>query len=80
MSAQNVLPRAILFYPFLPMVGAEYFRLKNICDCQKELDNKIDQKDKKYGRAKFIAQATSITCGITSSFLSLNGELVSAIF
>ena len=25
------------------MVGAEYFRLKNICDCQKELDNKIDQ-------------------------------------
>ena len=35
---------------------------------------------KKYGRAKFIAQATSITCGITSSFLSSNGELVSAFF
>ena len=28
--------------------GAEYFRLKNICDCQKELDNKIDQKDKSW--------------------------------
>lgn len=48
MSAQNVLPRAMLFYPFLPMVGAEYFWLKNICDCQKELDNKIDQKDKSW--------------------------------
>ena len=35
------------------MVGAEYFRLKNICDCQKELDNKIDQNKevvKKQGR------------------------------
>ena len=48
MSAQNVLPRAMLFYPFLPMVGAEYFWLKNICDSQKELDNKIDQKDKSW--------------------------------
>ena len=43
MSAQKCVSRAMLLYPSLPMVGAEYFRLKNICGCQKELDSKIDQ-------------------------------------
>ena len=64
------------------MVGAEYFRLKNICDCQKELDNKIDQNKevvKKQGRAKFKVQAKSITCGITFTFLSQNGLAVSVV-
>ena len=72
----------MLLYPSLPMVGAEYFRLKNICDCQKELDNKIDQNKevvKKQGRAKFKVQAKSITCGITFTFLSPNGLAVSVV-
>ena len=37
MSEQNIIPSAPPLYPSLP----EDFRLKKICDCQKELQNEI---------------------------------------
>ena len=72
MSEQNIIPSAPPLYPSLP----EDFRLKKICDCQKELENEISHyrhTGKKYKRAKSIANAFATFTGILTVVLSTSG-------
>ena len=76
MSDQNIFPSAPPLYPSL----TEDFRLKKICDCQKELENEIShyqQISKKYKRAKSIADAIATPTGILTFLLSSSGLAVS---
>ena len=60
-------------YPTLPDKSeAASFRLKKICDCQKELENEIAhyrKVSKKYKRANSIAHTSSTLTGIRAIFL-----------
>lgn len=61
MSAENILPSAPPLYPSLPNSGSD-FRLKKICDCQKEIENEISHHQKvakKYKRVKAVCRITS---------------------
>ena len=72
MSEQNIIPSVPPLYPSLP----EDFRLKKICDCQKELENEISHyrhTGKKYKRAKSIANAFATFTGILTVVLSTSG-------
>ena len=72
MSEQNIIPSAPPLYPSL----SEDFRLKKICDCQKELENEIShykQISKKYKRAKSIADAIATFTGILTVLLLSSG-------
>lgn len=76
MAAEIIHPTAPPhIYP--PLLKGEDFRL-NICDYQKELESDIShykQVAKKYRRVKFIAHATSVSSGVTSTLFSLRGSL-----
>ena len=77
MSEQNIIPSAPQLYPSLHSeaneVGAE-FRLKKICDCQKQLEDEIShykKVSKKYKRAKSIAsKITSVSVFLTTLLAS----------
>ena len=77
MSEQNIIPSAPQLYPSLQSeaneVGAE-FRLKKICDCQKQLEDEIShykQVSKKYKRAKSVAsKITSVSVFLTTLLAS----------
>ena len=78
MSEQNIIPSAPQLYPSLEAneaneVGAE-FRLKKICDCQKQLEDEIShfkRVRKKYKRAKSVAsKITSVSVFLTTLFAS----------
>ena len=81
MSEQNIIPSAPQLYPSLEVnemrsqseVGAE-FRLKKICDCQKQLEQEIShykRVSKKYKRAKSVAsKITSVSVFLTTLFAS----------
>ena len=59
-------------YPTLPDENVSSFRLKKICDCQKELENEIShyrKVSKKYKRANSIAHTSSTLTGIRAIFL-----------
>ena len=68
-------------YPTLPYESeAASFRLKKICDCQKELENEIShyrKVSKKYKRANSIAHTSSTLTGIMAAVLSSTGLAVS---
>lgn len=71
MSDQNILPSAPTLYPF---------RLKKICDSQKDLENEISHYQnvlKKYKRAKSISYSTSAFTGFTEAMLALGALAVS---
>lgn len=76
MAAEIIHPTAPPhIYP--PLLKGDDFRL-NICDYQKELESDIShykQVAKKYRRVKFIAHATSVSSGVTSTLFSLRGSL-----
>ena len=70
MSEQNIIPSAPPLYPSLS-VGD--FRLRNISDCQKELENEISHYrriSKKYKRAKTIINAFAAATGVLTVVLS----------
>ena len=77
MSEQNIIPSAPQLYPSLQSevneVGTE-FRLKKICDCQKQLEDEISHHkrvSKKYKRAKSVAsKITSISVFLTTVLAS----------
>ena len=77
MSEQNIIPSAPQLYPSLESeaneVGAE-FRLKKICDCQKQLENEIShykRVSKKYKKTKSIAsKIKSVSIFLTTLFAS----------
>ena len=77
MSEQNIIPSAPQLYPSLQSevneVGAE-FRLKKICDCQKQLEDEIShykRVSKKYKRAKSVAsKITSVSVFLTTVLAS----------
>ena len=76
MSDQNVIPTAPQLYPQLP----DDFRLKKICDCQKEIENEISRYLKvlkKYKRAKSIAHNSSTFAGLSSATLTTSGLAIS---
>ena len=72
-------------YPTLPDASeatseAASFRLKKICDCQKELENEIShyrKVSKKYKRANSIAHTSSTLTGVMAAVLSSTGLAVS---
>lgn len=75
MSAENILPSAPPLYPSLPNSGSD-FRLKKICDCQKEIENEISHHQKvakKYKRVKAVCRITSSVTSITAALLSIGG-------
>ena len=81
MSDQNIMPS---IYPKLPTAppeeSVENFRLKKICDCQKELEQEINHYKKvckKYKRARCITHTTSTMTGFLSVTLSSTGLAVS---
>ena len=72
MSEQNIIPSAPPLYPSLGENVGD-FRLKNISDCQKELENEISHYrriSKKYKRAKTIINAFAATTGALTAALS----------
>ena len=76
MSEQNIIPSAPPLYPSLPRESVGDYRLKKICDCQKELENEISHYKhtcKKYKRAKSIANAFATSTGILTVVLSSSG-------
>ena len=67
-------------YPTLPDENVSSFRLKKICDCQKELENEIShyrKVSKKYKRANSIAHTSSTLTGVLAAVLSSTGLAVS---
>ena len=75
MSEQNIILSAPPLYPSLPR-GVDDYRLKKICDCQKELENEISHyrhTGKKYKRAKSIANAFATFTGVLTVVLSSAG-------
>ena len=67
-------------YPTLPDENVSSFRLKKICDCQKELENEIShyqRQVKKYKRAHAIAHTSSTLTGVLAAVLSSTGLAVS---
>ena len=92
MSDQNIIPSerkepnatpasAPPLYPTLPDESeAVSFRLKKICDCQKELENEISHHrkvSKKYKRANSIAHTSSTLTRVMATVLSSTGLAVS---
>ena len=80
MSEQNIIPSAPPVYPSLQRESVGDFRLKKICDCQKELENEIfhyRHASKKYKRAKSIAVAFATSTGILTVVLSSAGLVTS---
>ena len=76
MAAEIIHPTAPP-HSYPPLLKGGDFRL-NICDYQKELESDIShykQVAKKYRRVKFIAHATSVSSGVTSTLFSLRGSL-----
>ena len=76
MSEQNIIPSAPPLYPSLQRESVGDFRLKKICDCQKEPENEIShykQISKKYKRAKSVANAFATSTGILTVVLSSAG-------
>ena len=70
MSEQNIIPSAPPLYPSL---SAGDYRLKKICDCQRELENEISHykhTSKKYKRAKSITNAFVASTGVLTVVLS----------
>ena len=67
-------------YPTLSDENVSSFRLKKICDCQKELENEIShyrKVSKKYKRANSIAHTSSTLTGVLAAVLSSTGLAVS---
>lgn len=85
MSDQNIIPSAPPLYPTLPDASeatseAVSFRLKKICDCQKELENEMShyrKVSKKYKRANSIARTSSTLTRVMAAILSSTGLTVS---
>ena len=91
MSDQNIIPSerkeasavsasAPPLYPTLPDENVSSFRLKKICDCQKELENEIShyqRQVKKYKRAHAIAHSSSTLTRFSAAVLSSTGLAVS---
>ena len=94
MSDQNIIPSerkeasaasafaasAPPLYPTLPDENVSSFRLKKICDCQKELENEIShyqRQVKKYKKAHAIAHTSSTLTGFSAAVLSSTGLAVS---
>ena len=76
MSEQNIIPSAPPLYPSLQRESVGDFRLKKICDCQKELENEISHYrriSKKYKRAKTIISAFATSTGVLTVVLSSAG-------
>ena len=78
MSDQNIIPSAPALYPTLSPdeTDVSSFRLKKICDCQRELENGISHYKrvaKKYKRAHTIAHLISALTGVTAAALSSTG-------
>ena len=76
MSEQNIIPSAPPLYPSLQRESVGDFRLKKICDSQKELENEISHYrriSKKYKRAKTIAGAFATSTGVLTVVLSSAG-------
>ena len=76
MSEQNIIPSAPPLYPLLQRESVGDYRLKKICDCQKELENEISHYrriSKKYKRAKSIAGAFATSTGVLTVVLSSAG-------
>ena len=75
-SDQNVIPSAPSLYPQLP----DDFRLKKICNCQKEIEIEIShylKVLKKYKRAKSVPHNSSTFAGLTSATLTASGLAIS---
>ena len=80
MSEQNIIPSAPQLYPSLEAnevserSDVAQFRLKKICDCQKQLEGEIShykRVSKKYKRAKLIAsKITSVSVFLTTVLAS----------
>ena len=80
MSEQNIIPSAPQLYPSLEAnevserSDVAQFRLKKICDCQKQLEDEIShykRVSKKYKRAKSIAsKITSVSVFLTTVLAS----------
>ena len=80
MSEQNIIPSAPQLYPSLEAnevserSDVAQFRLKKICDCQKQLEGEIShykRVSKKYKRAKSIAsKITSVSVFLTTVLAS----------
>ena len=73
MSEQNIIPSAPPLYPSLQRESVGDFRLKKICDCQKELENEISHYrriSKKYKRAKAIISSFTASTGVLTVVLS----------
>ena len=87
MSEQNIIPSAPQLYPSLPSDEGSQFRLKKICDCQKQFEDEVShykQVSKKYKRAKSVVLkitsfAVFLATLLTSSSLatSLSGICLS---
>ena len=76
MLEQNIIPSAPPLYPSLQRERVEDFRLKKICDCQKELENEISHYrriSKKHKRAKMIISAFATSTGVLTVVLSSAG-------
>ena len=80
MRAQNI-PSAAQLYPSLQSDEGVQFRLKKICDCQKQLEDEIShykQVSKKYKRAKSVAsRITSVSVFLATLFTS--GSLATSL-
>ena len=80
MSEQNIIPSAPQLYPSLEAnevserSDVAQFRLKKICDCQKQLEDEIyhyKRVSKKYKRAKSVAsKITSVSVFLTTVLAS----------
>ena len=80
MSEQNIIPSAPQLYPSLEanevseQSHVAQFRLKKICDCQKQLEDEIShykRVSKKYKRAKSVAsKITSVSVFLTTVLAS----------
>ena len=80
MSEQNIIPSAPQLYPSLEAnevserSDVAQFRLKKICDCQKQLEDEIShykRVSKKYKRAKSVAsKVTSVSVFLTTVLAS----------
>lgn len=88
MSNLNVIPSVPSLYPQLSdhsqgsdmSLRSNDFRLKKICDCEKEIERKIShylKVLKKYKRAKYVAHNCSYFAGLISVTLTSGGLAIS---
>ena len=80
MSNLNVIPSAPSLYPQIVGDSQGDFRLKKICDCEKEIEREIShylKVLKKYKRAKSIAHNSSYFAGLISITLTSGGLAIS---